>query len=162
MAQQSEDKGGAVSQPWKPTDTLNLPSISSGLQQRTGQIKPMYLDTGRGLVKGSDRFIRNTDQRLNQFGIQRYNLGLPGMDTAWQQQGQSFWQDSRRIGRYYNALQTLPAGVEAPAWLDADKLKAAYTDRVKSLVQTGRHGACWMAVTPSIYSWRVFLRLRWP
>ena len=83
----------------------------------------------------SQEFINHplVRQRFAQMGMDILRPGVPGPQGEYwlahpAGEGKSFWQDARRIGRYYHALRNLPPGAQAPDWIDRGMLETAYRE----------------------------------
>jgi hypothetical protein len=53
------------------------------------------------------------------------DMNLPGTYAA-QDYEPTFWEDPRRVARYYMGIQNLPAGTELPPWVDMPTLEATF------------------------------------
>src|SRR5574340_435919 len=100
----------------------------SSVPRQTGQIvsgdKSSYV---------TQEFIDNpiVRQVFEKYGLKLYNPQIPGKQgEQWSlvPQQMNYWQDSRRIGRYYQAINQMPDGAQIPDWLDAGRLNAAYSE----------------------------------
>ena len=101
----------------------NTPNDSGNPPRQTGRItyggKSNYV---------TEEYINNplVRQIFEKYGVNLYNPQMPGEQWTIQPKQVNYWQDSRRIGRYYNALRSMPEGVPQPSWLDTDRITAAY------------------------------------
>src|SRR5574340_582393 len=96
----------------------------SSVPRQTGQIvsgdKSSYV---------TQEFIDNpiVRQVFEKYGLKLYNPQIPGKQgEQWSlvPQQMNYWQDSRRIGRYYQAINQMPDGAQIPDWLDAGRLRS--------------------------------------
>jgi GGDEF domain-containing protein len=109
-----------------------VPTVPAEKQNQKGE-EPT---TPEGIM-GSDQYLETGDYdkyyRNYETFVQRgTKSGRPGMTTisqlATQKMGYvpTFWQDPYRVSRMYAAIQAAPKGWTPPAWLDVNKVKAAY------------------------------------
>lgn len=94
----------------------------------------------------SQEFINHplVRQRFAELGMDILRPAVPGPEGEYwlaypAGEGKTFWQDARRVGRYYHALRNLPPGAQAPDWLDRAQLETAYRELRM------RYGENWIA-----------------
>ncbi len=69
-------------------------------------------------------------RQLQQYAApERKNYLIPEEEQAFQTQARpayqpTYWEEPRRVGRYYNAYKTLPVGSQPPPWMEVEKLES--------------------------------------
>jgi GGDEF domain-containing protein len=130
-----------------PTNKITpipAPKYTPEQYQKSPGVGRFNLPGGEYFWNVSQEFINNplVQQRFAEMGMEIARPQIPGpMGEYWVAQdrnsGGNFWTDARRIGRYYNAIKTMP-DIQPPAWLDMPKLEAAYKEL------TARYGDDWI------------------